>query len=151
MQIILLEKVRNLGNLGDKIKVKSGYGRNYLIPYGKAAPATAENMIKFEQRKTELEKKAHEAFVIAEARAEKFKDLVVTILAKAGDEGKLFGSIGARDIIHALIATDPQISKHEILLPNGVIRLLGEHHVELMLHSDVHATIKLNILPEAAK
>ncbi len=151
MQVILLEKVHNLGNLGDKIKVKSGYGRNYLIPYGKASPATVENIAKFEQKRAELEKKAHEAFVVAQARAEKFMDLVVTIRAKAGDEGKLFGSIAAKDIVHALIATDPQISKNEILLPNGVIRLLGEHDVELMFHSDIRATIKLNILPEAAK
>lgn len=148
MQVILLEKVHNLGNLGDKIKVKPGYGRNYLIPYGKAAPATAANLAKFETRRAELERAAQEAFTAAQVRADKLKEVVIQILAKAGDEGKLFGSIGTRDIADALTAQGIKVIKSEILLPNGVIRQVGEYEIGVMLHSDIRVNVKINIVPD---
>lgn len=148
MQIILLEKVHNLGNLGDKIKVKPGYGRNYLIPYGKAAPATAANVAKFEARRAELEQAAKEAFAAAQARADKLKESVIRIVAKAGDEGKLFGSIGTRDIANALTAQGTAVNKSEILLPNGVIRQIGEYEIGVMLHSDIRVNVTINIVPD---
>jgi large subunit ribosomal protein L9 len=151
MQLILLEKIHNLGNLGDKIKVKPGYGRNYLIPYGKAVSATAKNLAKFEQRRAELEKAAQEAFDAAQIRADKLKDSVVQILARAGDEGKLFGSVGTRDIANALAVYGAQVSKSEILLPNGVIRMAGEYEIGVMLHSDIRVNVKINVVPDNSK
>lgn len=150
MQVILLEKVRNLGNLGDKIKVKPGYGRNYLIPYGKAAPATASNLEKFEARRAELEKAAHDSLAAAQTRGEKLKDMIIQIFAKAGDEGKLFGSVGTRDIAEALSAQGTAVTKNEILLPNGVIRQVGEYEIGVMLHSDVRVDVKINVAADMA-
>lgn len=151
MQIILLEKVHNLGNLGDKIKVKPGYGRNYLIPYGKGIPATATNMLKFEARRAELEAAEKALLATAQARADKLKDAVVQIMAKAGDEGKLFGSIGSKDIADALAAAHGvELTKSEILLPNGVIRHVGEHEIGLLLHSDIRVNVKINVVSDAA-
>ncbi len=121
MQVILLEKVHNLGGLGDLVKVKPGYGRNFLIPQGKAAPATTQNVAKFEARRAELEKAAQEALKVGQARADQLKDVVISLTAKAGEEGKLFGSIGTRDIADAITAKGVKVQKSEILLPNGVI------------------------------
>ena len=125
MEVILLEKVANLGNLGDKVNVKAGYGRNYLLPQGKATAATAENVAAFEARRAELEKLAAEKKAYAESRAAQLAELEVTITATAGDEGKLFGSIGTHDIADALTASGVEVAKSEIRLPNGAIRLVG--------------------------
>lgn len=148
MQVILLEKVENLGNLGDKVKVRAGYGRNFLIPQGKATAATPANIARFEERRAELEKAAAEALAGAEARKAKLDGLVVTIAAKAGDEGKLFGSVGTTDIAHAATAAGYTIERHEVRLPEGPFRALGEYEVAIHLHTDVNATIKLNITAE---
>ena len=150
MQVILLEKVHNLGNLGDKIKVRPGYGRNYLIPYGKAVSATPAKRAKIAARRAELEQSAKEALITAQARADKLKEVVIQISAKAGDEGKLFGSVGTRDIADALTAQGVTVVKSEILLPNGVIRQTGEYEIGVMLHSDIRVNVKINIVPEAA-
>ncbi|WP_426415830.1 50S ribosomal protein L9 [Aestuariirhabdus sp. LZHN29] len=143
MEIILLERISNLGDLGDKVNVKSGYGRNFLIPFGKAVPATAANVAEFEARRAELEKIAAEKRAAADARAEKLNGLELAISAKAGDEGKLFGSIGTRDLADAIIAAGVEVDKTEIRLPEGVIRQLGEFDVDVQLHSDVTATVKV--------
>lgn len=148
MQVILLEKVENLGNLGDQVKVRAGYGRNFLIPKGKATPATADNIARFEARRAELEKAAAEALAAAEARKAGLDGLAVTITANAGDEGKLFGSIGTVDIAHAVTAAGQSVERHEVRLPEGPFRTLGEFDVELHLHTDVNAVIKLTIAPE---
>jgi len=148
MQVILLEKVGKLGDLGDQINVKAGFGRNYLIPYGKAVPATEANVAEFEGRRAELEKAAAEKSSLAESRAEKLAELAITIEANAGDEGKLFGSIGTRDIAEAITATGQDVSKSEVRLPEGVIREVGEYEVDIQLHSDVTATIKLSVVAE---
>ncbi|WMS88719.1 50S ribosomal protein L9 [Pleionea litopenaei] len=150
MEVILLEKIRNLGDLGDKVSVANGYGRNYLVPHGKAVPATKDNLEAFEARRAELEKQAAELLSAAEARAEKLKELVVTIPANAGDEGKLFGSIGTRDIADAITAAGTEVEKAEVKMPHGVIRNTGEFEIDLALHTDVTVTIKVNVVPEAA-
>ena len=147
MDVILLEKVGGLGNLGDKVKVAGGYGRNFLLPYGKAVSATAENVARFEARRAELEKAAAERKAAAEARAAKLVDLVGTIKANCGDEGKLFGSIGTRDIAEAITATGTEVGKSEVRLPTGVIRNTGEFDIDLQLHAEVTQTIKLNVVP----
>ena len=143
MQLILLEKVANLGNLGDKVNVKAGYGRNYLLPYGKA---TAANVAAFEERRAELEKLAAEKKASAEARAAQLAELEVTITATAGDEGKLFGSIGTHDIADALTASGVEVAKSEVRLPNGTIRNVGEFDVAVHLHSDVEATVRVVVV-----
>lgn len=148
MQVILLERVGKLGDLGDSISVKSGFGRNYLIPYGKAVPATKDNVAQFELRRAELEAAAAEKKAAAEARAAKLTELTVTITSTAGDEGKLFGSIGTRDIADAITAAGAEVSKSEVRLPEGVIRELGEYDVAIQLHTDVSATVKLAVIAE---
>lgn len=148
MQVILLEKVGRLGNLGDQVNVKPGYGRNFLIPFGKAVAATKTNVAEFEQRRAELEAAAAERRGAAEARAAQLVELVVTIAANAGDEGKLFGSIGTRDIADAITAAGVAVEKSEVRLPNGVIRELGEFDVDVQLHSDVMQSIKLLVVAE---
>ena len=148
MEVILLEKVQNLGELGDKVKVKPGYGRNYLVPSGKATPATAENVAAFEQRRAELEKAQAERLGSAEARAEQLRDKTVTIKAKAGTEGKLYGSVGTREIADAVSATGVALEKHEVLLPDGALRETGEHEVALHLHSDIDVSIKVVVEAE---
>jgi large subunit ribosomal protein L9 len=151
MEVILLEKIGNLGDLGDQVSVKPGYGRNYLIPQGKAVPATRENVAMFETRRAELESVANEALTLAQARAESIEGLgVLTIEANAGEEGKLFGSIGTRDIEEAVNKAGIEINKSEVRLPEGALRELGEYQVELHLHSDIDVTIELHIVPEAA-
>lgn len=148
MQVILLEKIRNLGNLGDKVKVRPGHGRNYLIPQGKATPASAQNIAKFETRRAELEKAAQANLATAKTRADKLANLSLEIAVKAGDEGKLFGSVGSRDIVNAITAKGVEIEKSEIELPNGVIRQTGEYEIFLQLHTDVRVAVKVNIIPE---
>jgi len=146
MEVILLEKVGRLGNLGTKVNVRAGYGRNYLIPFGKAVPATAENVAAFEARRAELEKAAADKLAAAQARAATLNEKEVTIAGNAGDEGKLFGSIGARDIADAITAAGVEVSKSEVRLPEGAIRQVGEYEIDVQLHSDVTATIKLNVV-----
>ena len=146
MQIILLEKVINLGNLGDVVKVKDGYARNFLIPQKMAKRATPAAMAEFEARRAELEKAAAEKKATAEARAAQLNELEVTITAVAGDEGKLFGSIGTHDIADALTSAGVPVSKAEVRLPNGTIRHTGEFEVALHLHSDVEAAVKLIVV-----
>jgi large subunit ribosomal protein L9 len=148
MEVILLEKIENLGVMGDKVNVKPGYGRNYLIPKGKAAPATEANIAAFEARRADLEKAAAETLATAEARRDRLVDMNITITAKAGDEGKLFGSIGTADIADAINATGVTVERHEVRLPTGAFRQVGEYDVELHLHSDVNTTIKLTIAAE---
>ncbi|MDH5324722.1 MAG: 50S ribosomal protein L9 [Gammaproteobacteria bacterium] len=148
MNVILLEKVHKLGNLGDNVSVKAGYGRNFLIPKGIAVPATADNVAKFEARRAELEKVAGEKLAAAEARKQQLTDLVVTIQHKAGDEGKLFGSVGTPDIADAINNAGVEVAKREVRLPQGVIRQVGEHNIDIELHSDVVATIKINVVAE---
>ena len=148
MEVILLEKTRNLGDLGDKVNVKPGYGRNFLIPQGKAVPATKANLETFEARRAELEKAAGEALSAAETRKGQLDELAVTIPAKAGDEGKLFGSIGTRDIAEAITAAGVAVEKKEVRLPEGAIRNVGDYEIELQLHSDVVVQVKVAIVAE---
>ncbi len=147
MQIILLDKVTNLGNLGDQVNVRPGYGRNFLIPNGKAVMATPDNKAHFEARRAELEKAAADVLAIAQTRAEKINGSTVEIAGKAGDEGKLFGSIGTVDIAEAVSAAGTEVAKQEVRLPEGPLRHLGEFDVELQLHTDVSATVKVSIVP----
>ena len=148
MEVILLEKIGKLGELGDKVNVKSGFGRNYLIPQGKAVSATAANVARFEERCAELEAAAAEALSAAQTRAEALEGKDVTISAVAGDEGKLFGSIGARDIADTINATGAEIDKSEVRLPNGVLRNTGEYEIAVQLHSEVAVTVNLKIVAE---
>ena len=147
MNVILLEKVGKLGNLGDQVTVKSGFGRNYLIPYGKAVSASKDNIAQFEARRAELEATAAEKVAIASKRAEKLAELAVTIAANAGDEGKLFGSIGTRDIAGAITAAGVDVNKSEVRLPEGVIRETGDYDIAIQLHSDVTQVVKLAVVP----
>lgn len=149
MQVILLEKIRKLGDLGEKVKVKQGFGRNFLIPQGKAVSATPDNIARFEARRAELEKAHGEALAIATARAEKLNQLVITLYCKAGTEGKLYGSVGTVDIAEAIAKEGCELHKHEVKLPDGPFRMIGEYDVSLNLHADVDAHIKLIIVPEA--
>ena len=147
MEVILLENVGNLGSLGDKVDVKSGYGRNFLIPQGKAVPATEDNVAKFEARRAELEAAAQAALAAAEQRAAASEALAsVSIEATAGEEGKLFGSVGTRDISEAITAAGVEIDKSEVRLPEGVIRELGEYEVMLQLHGNVAASIAVAVV-----
>jgi len=148
LDIILLEKVTNLGNLVDKVTVKSGYGRNYLIPQGKAVVATAARLAEFEQRRVELEKRAAEQLAAAEARAASIGALKLVIRQKAGDEGRLYGSVGARDIADAASKAGIAVEKSEIRLPSGPLRTLGDYEIKVQLHGDVMAVLALNLQPE---
>ncbi len=148
MDVILLEKIANLGNLGDKVNVKGGYARNFLLPQGKATAATAANVEAFAARRAELEKQAAEKKAQADARAAKLAELTVTIAANSGDEGKLFGSIGTRDIAEAVSAAGVELDKSEVRLPNGALRSVGEYYVEVHLHTDVEATVKVVVVAE---
>ena len=149
MNIILLDKVANLGGLGDQVSVKSGYARNFLFPQGKAVPATKLNVEKFEARRAELEAKIAEVLSAAQARADQLTALeAVSIAAPAGDEGKLFGSIGTRDIADAVSAAGVKVSKAEVKLPTGTLRDLGEYDIDVQLHAEVTATVKLVVVAE---
>ncbi|MFZ5756923.1 MAG: 50S ribosomal protein L9 [Pseudomonadota bacterium] len=148
MQVILLERIANLGNLGEVVKVKSGFGRNFLIPQGKAKPATKDNIAEVEKRRAELEAAFAAQLAAAQQRAEKLNGLAVTLAAKAGDEGKLFGSVGTRDIADAIGRAGIEVQKSEVLLPNGALRNTGEYDIVVRVHSDVEATIKLAVVAE---
>ena len=149
MEIILLEKITNLGDLGDRIKVKPGYARNFLIPKGKATEATPANLARFEARRAELERIAAELLAKAQARAEQLAELIVTLSVKTGSEGRLFGSVGAADIANAVSAAGIELQKHEIRLSTGSIRQIGEYDVDLLLHPEVKTQIRVNIIAEA--
>lgn len=146
MEVILLEKVRNLGNLGDKIDVKPGYGRNFLIPQNKAVFATEGNIERFEQRRAELEKKAQQSFANAEQRAAKLNDTTIVIAALASDEGKLYGSVGTTEIRDAIHAKSLEINKREIIMPEGPIHSIGDYVVEIHVHSDIIAQLKIQVV-----
>lgn len=148
MELILLEKVQNLGDLGAKVKVKAGFGRNYLVPQGKAVPATPANVERFETMRAELEKAAKSRLAAAGNRAAALQDLVLTIAAIASDEGKLYGSIGPREIADALVALGHEVSKREVLQPEGPLRHVGEFDVQLQLHADIDTVIKVVVVPE---
>ena len=149
MQVILLEKIRNLGELGDQVTVKPGYGRNFLVPKGKAVPATKDNVKYFEERRAELEQKAAEKLASAQERLARIQEIGnVTITAKAGDEGKLFGSISTRDIAAAITDAGVEVVKAEVLLPLGVIRNTGEFEIGIQVHPDVGGEITLSVVPE---
>ena len=148
MEVILLKNVTKLGVLGDKVRVRSGYGRNYLLPGGFAVAATPENLEAFEARRAELERAAAEALAAAEARRAKFAGLSLTIARKAGDEGRLFGSVGAADIAEAAREAGLELAKSEVRLSEGPFRTLGEYEVALHLHADVDAVVKVDIVPE---
>ena len=148
MEIILLQKVANLGNIGDRVKVRSGFGRNFLLPQGKATLATRDNVAKFEARRAELEKAAREQLGSAEERAAAMKDFRLTITAKAGTEGKLFGSIGTSDIAEACTREGFKVARSEVRLPNGPLRTVGEHNVTLHLHADIDVPLHVTIVAE---
>ena len=148
MDIILLDKVGRLGAIGDKVSVKSGYARNYLLPQGKAVAATAKNIADFQERRAGLEAAAAAKIAEATARAEKLAELTVTIAANAGDEGRLFGSIGTRDISDAITAAGVTVAKSEIRLPQGVLRETGAYEIDVQLHAEVVQTVKLNVIAE---
>ncbi|AWX13840.1 50S ribosomal protein L9 [Mergibacter septicus] len=149
MQVILLDKVVHLGNVGEQVNVKSGYARNFLIPQGKAVMATKANIEYFEARRAELEAKAAAALAAAQARADKLSALAtITIASKAGDEGRLFGSIGTRDIADAVTKAGVEVAKSEVRLSEGPLRTLGEHEVRFQLHGEVFATLNIVIVAE---
>jgi len=150
MQVILLEDIHNLGELGDVVDVRAGYGRNFLIPQRKALPATKANLAEVEARRAELERIAAEQLAADQARGEKLQEVVVTIGSKAGDEGRLFGSIGTRDIADAITEqTGVEVERAEVQLPEGSIRTIGEFDIDLILHAEVSVTIKLMVVAEA--
>lgn len=143
MELILLQKVKNLGNLGDKVKVKPGYGRNYLVPQGKATAATEANLAEFEQRRAEYEARANQQLAGAEARKAQFDGASVTIKANASPEGKLFGSVGTRDIAEAFTSAGAALDKSEVVMSEGPLRHIGEFEVPVHLHADVHVMVKV--------
>ncbi|MGH8279692.1 MAG: 50S ribosomal protein L9 [Gammaproteobacteria bacterium] len=148
MQVILLQKVENLGNLGDKVKVRAGYGRNFLIPQGKAQSATPANLAAFEKRRTELEKLAADALTSANGRHHELEGKTITISAKAGSEGKLFGSVGTVDIAEALTAAGTRVERKEVRMPQGPIRLAGTHSVEIHLHTEINVQVTVVVVAE---
>ena len=148
MELILLEKVKNLGGLGDKVRVKPGYGRNYLVPHGKAVPATKANVEEFEKKRAEYETKANELLAAAQARATKFENAVATIKANASPEGKLYGSVGPREIADAFSAQGLELEKSEVILGEGPLRNLGDYDVHISLHADVPGTVKVHVVAE---
>jgi len=148
MEVILLERIGKLGDLGERVDVKAGYGRNYLIPQGKAIPATPENVARFEEQRAELERKAAETLAAAEARAAKLADLSVTITHQAGEGGKLFGSVSTSDIADAVTRAGVEISRKEVRLPEGPLRMTGEYEIDIQLHSLVTQPIKVIIEAE---
>lgn len=149
MDIILLEKITNLGALGDRVKVKPGYARNFLIPSGKATEANAANLARFEARRAELERAAADALSTAQTRAAQLAELIVTLSVKTGSEGRLFGSVNAADIAGAVAAAGIELQKQEVRLPTGSIRQIGEYDVDLHLHNEVKSQIRVNVIAEA--
>ncbi|KAF1702061.1 50S ribosomal protein L9 [Pseudoxanthomonas suwonensis] len=149
MELILLQKVVNLGNLGDKVTVKPGYGRNYLVPQGKAVPATAANLAEFEAKRAEYEAKAKALLDEAQGRLAKLEGASVTVKANASTEGKLYGSVGPREIAEAFTAAGLPLEKSEVIMGEGSIRHVGEFEVQVALHADVETTVKVVVEPEA--
>tara|TARA_B100000676_G_scaffold201850_1_gene198214 strand:- start:25 stop:471 length:447 start_codon:yes stop_codon:yes gene_type:complete len=148
MNVILLEKIGNLGDLGDEVSVKPGFARNYLLPQGKAVTADDENRTVFEGRRAELEASANEKLAEANMRAEKLVDKELSISVKSGEEGRLYGSVGTQNIADALTAEGIPVERSEIRMPEGVIRVLGEYEIAIQLHTDVTAHIKVVVVPE---
>ncbi|GHC16174.1 50S ribosomal protein L9 [Kushneria pakistanensis] len=148
MEVILLDKLGKLGDLGDQVTVKPGYGRNYLVPYGLAVPATKANVEAFETRRAELEANAAERQAEAERRAEELSEIELSLVARAGDEGKLFGSIGPRDLADAIAQAGIDVARSEVRMPTGPIRQTGEYDIELRLHSDVTASVRVVVVAE---
>jgi large subunit ribosomal protein L9 len=148
MEVILLQKIANLGDIGDRVRVKPGFGRNYLLPGGKATLATAENIARFEARRAELETRAAAELVAARKRVAALEGFKLTLTAKAGSEGKLFGSISTTDIAEACSAAGHTIERAEVRLPGGPIRALGEHVITLHLHSDIDIEVPLTVIAE---
>jgi large subunit ribosomal protein L9 len=148
MNIILLERVNNLGDLGDEVVVKPGFARNFLIPQGKAVQANEGNRGVFEGRRSELEAAANDKLGEAQVRAGSLAELVLTMVVKTGDEGRLYGSVGTQDIANALVAEGHEVSRSEVRMPEGVIRLAGEYDISLQVHSDVIVDIRVNVVPE---
>ena len=149
MKLILLQKVVNLGGLGDLVDVKPGYGRNFLVPFGKAVPATANNIATFEAKRAEYEAKADAVLAGAQARKEKMEGASVTIAANASTEGKLFGSVGPRDVAEAFTKAGFKLDKSEVVMSEGALRRTGEFDIEIRLHADVHTTVKVVVEAEA--
>jgi len=148
MQIILLEKIANLGSLGDQVTVRPGYARNFLFPQGKAVPATKANVEQFETRRAELEAQAADKLAAAQARAERIDEIELSAAVKAGDEGKLFGSLGNRDIADLATAAGVELAKSEVLLPEGPVRQVGEYDITIRLYPEVEAVLKLHVVAE---
>ena len=148
MNVILLERLGHVGDLGEEVSVKAGFARNYLIPQGKAVRATDENRAVFEGKRSELEHAANEQLGEAQARAAKLEDLSITIVVKAGEEGKLYGSVGTQDIADAVTAERLEVVKSEIRMPEGVIRSIGDFDIDIQFHSDVKVGIKVSVVPE---
>ncbi|MBD3894813.1 50S ribosomal protein L9 [Halomonas sp. ML-15] len=148
MEVILLDKIGKLGGLGDKITVKPGYGRNYLVPYGLAVPATKDNVAAFEAQRAELEAQAADRKAEAEARAAQLSEIELSLVSKAGDEGKLFGSIGPRDLAEAIASAGIDIAKSEVRMAEGPIRATGEYDVALQLHAEVATTVRVVVVAE---
>ena len=149
MDLILLTKVQGLGALGDKVKVKPGYGRNFLVPHGKAVPVSEQNLAEFEKRRADYEAKAESSLTDASARKEKLEQSQVTIRANASTEGKLYGSVGPRDIAEAFTAAGLPLAKSEVVMGEGPIRRTGEFDVHVSLHADVQCTVKVIVVPES--
>ncbi|CAN5175754.1 50S ribosomal protein L9 [soil metagenome] len=148
MNVILLEKIDNLGDIGEQVRVKPGFGRNFLLPHGKAALATPDNLAKFETRRAEIEQRAMGEREQAKQRAEQLAELDIRVPARAGEEGKLFGSIGTADIAEACTAAGVPVERGEVRLPDGPIRSTGEHDVELHLHAGVDVPLKVTVTAE---
>jgi large subunit ribosomal protein L9 len=149
MNVILLEKIGRLGNLGDQVAVKAGFARNYLFPQGKAVPATQDNVAKFEARRAELEQAARETLQAAQARADALRECVLSITGRASEEGKLYGSIGTKDLVEVIAKAGVVVHKSEVRLPNGPLHQIGEHDIHIQLHADVNVTVKVNVIAGA--
>ncbi|MBF7053999.1 50S ribosomal protein L9 [Halomonas sp. KAO] len=148
MEVILLDNIGKLGGLGDQVTVKPGYGRNYLVPYGLAVPATKDNIEAFEAQRAELEAQATERKAEAEERAAQLNEIELSLVAKSGDEGKLFGSIGPRDLADAIASAGIDVAKSEVRMPEGPIRAVGEYDIQLRLHAEVEATVRVVVVAE---
>ncbi|MEM7100599.1 MAG: 50S ribosomal protein L9 [Pseudomonadota bacterium] len=148
MNVILLERVNNLGDLGDEVSVKPGFARNFLIPQGKAVQANESNREVFEARRAELEKAAGDKLAVAQRRADALAEYILTIVVKTGEEGRLYGSVGTQDIATAMTEEGHEVARAEVRLPEGVIRVAGEYEVDLQFHSDVTVTIQVHVVPE---
>lgn len=148
MNVILLERIGNLGGLGEEVDVKAGYARNFLIPQGKAVWATRDNRDSFEDRRVELEGVANEKLGVAEARAGKLIDMTATIVARVGEEGKLYGSVGPTEVARAITEQGVPLSRSEVVMPEGAIRIVGEYEVDIALHADVATTVKVIVVGE---